>query len=143
MALYAYNRTNQPVTLAAGSPIVVLQPSADAPQPGPAYNVTSKLTPDLTVDPAHGKLTGLTAQDYQNLQAQVVAGQVIYVWTSLPEYYTPGMYAASPIPLQNFGNTNRPPAGAVGVGTMIFNTDDGAPNWSNGTNWIDSSGNIT
>jgi hypothetical protein len=143
MALYAYNRTGSPVTLAAGSPTVVLSPSMAPPQPGPAYNVTSKLTPDLSVDPTNGKASGLTLGNYAALQAQVSAGQVSYAWTSLPEYLTPGLYCASPIPLQIFSNTNRPLASAVDMGTMIFNSDDGAPNWSNGTNWIDSSGEET
>lgn len=143
MALYAYNRTGAPVVLAAGSPVVTLSPSQAPPQPGPAYNVTSKLTPDLSVDPTNGKLNGLVAGDYVALQAQVSAGQVSYAWTSLPEYRTPGLYCASPIPLQIFTNVNRPLASTVDMGTMIFNSDDGAPNWSNGTVWIDSSGNET
>lgn len=143
MALYAYNRTGSPVTLAAGSPSVTLSPSMDPPQPGPAYNVTSKLVPDLSIDPTNGKLNGLSLANYTALQAQVVAGLITFTWTSLPEYFTPGMFAASPIPLQIFTNVNRPPASAVDKGTMIFNSDDGAPNWSNGVDWIDSSGNKT
>jgi len=143
VALYAYNRTGSPVTLAAGNPAVTLSPSPNPPQPGPAYNVTAKLVPDLTVDPAHGKTSGLTAANYLALQAQVLAGLVSYAWSSLPEYLTPGLFAASPIPLQIFSNTTRPPANSVDMGTTIFNSDDGAPNWSNGANWVDSSGNPT
>jgi hypothetical protein len=112
------------------------------PNPGPAYNVTWKLTPNLSIDPTNGRLYGLSPSDYAALQAQVVAGQVSYAWTGLPEYLTPGLYISSPIPLQTFDNTTRPAASVAGV-TMIFNSDDGAPNWSNGINWIDSSGNIT
>lgn len=47
------------------------------------------------------------------------------------------------MPVRTYDNTTRPLVAQVSVGTMIFNTDDGAPNWSNGTNWVDASGNIT
>jgi hypothetical protein len=42
-----------------------------------------------------------------------------------------------------YSNTTRPTASTLPAGTMIFNTDDGAPNWSNGTNWVDASGDLT
>ena len=42
-----------------------------------------------------------------------------------------------------YSNTTRPPANTVPVGRMIFNTDDDAPNWSNGTDWLDASGHLT
>lgn len=47
------------------------------------------------------------------------------------------------MPVKTYTNTSRPEANRVSVGTMIFNTDDNAPNWSNGTSWVDASGNIT
>jgi hypothetical protein len=47
------------------------------------------------------------------------------------------------MPVQTYTNATRPAVSTVTVGTMIFNTDDGAPNWSNGTNWVDASGNVT
>lgn len=40
-------------------------------------------------------------------------------------------------------NTTRPEPGDVAVGTWVWNTDDNAPNWSDGTNWRDAQGNIT
>ncbi len=41
-----------------------------------------------------------------------------------------------------FSNATRP-AQPVSVGTAIFNTDDNAPNYSDGTNWRDASGALT
>ena len=40
-------------------------------------------------------------------------------------------------------NADRPAASSVPVATMIWNSDDKAPNFSNGTNWIDANGNVT
>ena len=46
-----------------------------------------------------------------------------------------------------YSNTTRPAANAVGASptspVQIWNTDDTAPNWSDGTNWYDATGNIT
>ena len=44
---------------------------------------------------------------------------------------------------QNFTNATRPAPAAVPLFTWIFNTDDAAPNWSDGTNWRDATGVIT
>ncbi len=40
-------------------------------------------------------------------------------------------------------DASRPAANAVPTGYMIFNTDDGFPNWSDGTNWVISDGTTT
>ena len=48
----------------------------------------------------------------------------------------------TPIP-ESFSNATRPSPASVAVGTMIFNTDDNAPNFSDGTNWRDAVGTIT
>jgi hypothetical protein len=42
-----------------------------------------------------------------------------------------------------YTNASRPSAASLSAGTSIFNTDDNAPNWSDGTNWRDASGNLT
>lgn len=34
-------------------------------------------------------------------------------------------------------------ANTLTAGAMIWNTDDGAPNWSDGTNWVDATGATT
>lgn len=39
-----------------------------------------------------------------------------------------------------YTNETRPTAY---VGRVIWNSDDGAPNFGNGTNWVDAAGNIT
>jgi hypothetical protein len=43
-----------------------------------------------------------------------------------------------------FPNTSRPDASTYPKGTMIWNDDDDAPNWSDGSGtWRDAEGNIT
>ena len=46
-------------------------------------------------------------------------------------------------PLPVYNNTTRPDASELTVCLPIFNTDDCAPNWSNGTDWVDADGHIT
>jgi pentose-5-phosphate-3-epimerase len=48
-----------------------------------------------------------------------------------------------PIAMKTYTNSNRPSASSLAAGTMIYNTDDHAPNFSDGTNWRDAVGNIT
>ena len=43
----------------------------------------------------------------------------------------------------SFSDTDRPTASDFLPGTMIWNTTDGAPNWSDGTNWVDATGATT
>ena len=96
MSLFAYNLTGSPVALAAGSPIVTVPASAAPPARGKAYNVTAEIRPNLTVDPVNGKTGGLAASAYVLLQAQVTNGQVVFEWTSEPEYLTPGLIVSTP-----------------------------------------------
>ena len=42
-----------------------------------------------------------------------------------------------------FSNGTRPAASGYPVGAMVWNTDDNAPNFSDGTNWRDASGGLT
>ncbi len=42
-----------------------------------------------------------------------------------------------------YTDANRPNATACVAGTPIWNTDDGFPNWSDGTNWVDATGSVT
>jgi len=42
-----------------------------------------------------------------------------------------------------YNDTTRLAATSFAAGTWIWNTDDNAPNWSDGTNWRDSDGNLT
>ncbi len=72
MPLIAYNLTDTPITLAAGSPIRVLPPSDSPPDRGPGVNVTAELR-------------DLSDADYTALALQAVDA-VTYVWTGLQEY---------------------------------------------------------
>ena len=42
-----------------------------------------------------------------------------------------------------YSNSTRPAAGLFRPGFRIWNTDDNAPNYSDGTNWRDAAGVIT
>lgn len=42
-----------------------------------------------------------------------------------------------------FSNTSRPTASDWPIFSAIWNTDDAALNWSDGTNWLDATGTIT
>jgi hypothetical protein len=46
-------------------------------------------------------------------------------------------------PFRTYNNTTRPDATQFTAGSMIFNTDDSAPNFSTGTKWVDAMGNDT
>jgi hypothetical protein len=45
--------------------------------------------------------------------------------------------------MKTYTDGTRPSASSVGAGTMIYNSGDNAPNFSDGTNWRDAIGNIT
>jgi len=47
------------------------------------------------------------------------------------------------LPLPSYSNSTRPDAGSISVGGAIWNTDDNAPNWSDGSDWRDGSGSVT
>jgi hypothetical protein len=96
MALYVYNLTGSPVALVAGSPIVTVPASAAPPSRSKPYNVTAELKPDLTVDPVNGKAGGVLAAGYASLQVQVNNDQLVFEWTSEPEYLTPGLTVSTP-----------------------------------------------
>lgn len=42
-----------------------------------------------------------------------------------------------------FTNASRPAANTFTAGMQIWNTDDNAPNWSDGTAWRDGAGLVT
>lgn len=46
-------------------------------------------------------------------------------------------------PFETYTNALRPNADLFKVGQAIWNTDDNALNWSDGTNWRDAAGVIT
>jgi hypothetical protein len=51
--------------------------------------------------------------------------------------------SAGSVVFPSYTDSSRPAATAVQAGTAIWNTDDGFPNWSNGTNWVISDGTTT
>jgi hypothetical protein len=57
-------------------------------------------------------------------------------------HVTPIRFPAPPDPLQ-YSNLTRPAATIFPVGSWIFNTDDNAPNYSDGTVWRDANGDET
>jgi hypothetical protein len=134
MALLAYNKTVAPLTLAAGTPSApTLKASTVVGQRGPAENVTSYLVPNLTVDPAHGKSGGLTAANFTALNAQRLAGNVDFEWTSDVEYLTGALIVDGPEPglhgaTHGVGGTDPIPGGAAsvpapsGAGKMLYDT---------------------
>ena len=46
-------------------------------------------------------------------------------------------------PLPSYSNATRPAATTIPARTAIWNTDDSAENFSDGTNWRDNAGNLT
>lgn len=46
-------------------------------------------------------------------------------------------------PIPSYTTEDRPDASTVTVGFQIYNLDDNAPNYSDGTDWRDAEGNIT
>jgi len=98
MPLFAYNITGAPVTLQAGTPVVVLPGCVAPPARGPAYNVTSELRPDPAVDPVNGKAGGVGFGGFTALQSQLTANQIELEWTSDAEYLTTGLVIGGPAP---------------------------------------------
>lgn len=76
MALLAYNLTTSPLTLAAGSPAVVLPPSGTV---GARSLSPVNVTGDFSV---------LAPSDFAALDAQRAAGLVSFQWTTYPEFST-------------------------------------------------------
>jgi len=95
-----------------------------------------------SVDPAASfQVRRTTAQmdAEQGDKVKIQAGTITVTFTS-----EPGDTVPAPAPsLSSCTNATRPAANAVGIYTAVFNTDDGAPNWTDGVNWRDSAGNIT
>lgn len=76
----------------------------------------------------------------QVLKAYVVAGTITLGFTEeTGDDADVGLEA----PLASYTNATRPAASAVPLYSAIFNTDDNAPNYSDGTNWRDATGSIT
>jgi hypothetical protein len=102
MPLLAFNKTGANVTLAAGSPAVVIPLSAAPAARGIPINVTSELRPDIvTIDPINGIVGGVLGAGYVALQAQ--AASIDFVWTGVVEYLTTGLTVSGPTALGTAG----------------------------------------
>ena len=76
----------------------------------------------------------------ESLKAAVLAGQVILAFTAEPGDNVPIGFGTVP---QSFTSAARPDPSSVPLFTWIYNIDDNAPNYSDGTNWRDAAGLIT
>lgn len=74
----------------------------------------------------HGLLSGLGDDDHT--QYALVDGSRAFTGG-----ITPG----------NYSDDTRPTATSLPVGTMIWNTSDGAPNFATASGWVDASGAAT
>lgn len=75
-----------------------------------------------------------------SLKALVVAGSVSLAFTKEAGDDVVGGFADTP---PSYTNATRPAPATVPAFTFIFNTDDAAPNWSDGAAWRDAAGTIT
>jgi hypothetical protein len=76
----------------------------------------------------------------ESLKALVVAGSVSLAFAKEAGDDVVGGFGAAPA---QYNDAGRPAATAVPAFTFIYNTDDAAPNWSDGTDWRDAAGVIT
>lgn len=78
MPLYVHNLTAAAITTAAGNPPRSIPPSSAPPARGPAVNMTTEFE-------------GLSGGDFALLDAQRIAGDLDFIWTSREEFSTPGL----------------------------------------------------
>lgn len=76
----------------------------------------------------------------ESLKALIVSGDVSLVFTKEAGDDVVGGFGDTP---PSYSDGTRPAATAVPAFTFIFNTDDAAPNWSDGTIWRDAAGVAT
>ena len=131
MALHAYNLTGAPVTLAAANSAPPSLPASAAPPArSPAFNVTSELRPNLTVDPANGVTGGLDAAAFTAIQAQISAGTIELEWTADAEYLTgvvvPGGPSAGVLRVKLTISPDIPGSGSRIVDVQIVDDSSGA-----------------
>jgi hypothetical protein len=96
----------------------------------------------VTIERFIGELTGM-----KGLNEAITAGTIQLMSTVIPASESYWIIAAgggggggTP---PSYSNLTRPAASTEDAGFMIWNTDDNAPNFSDGTNWRDAFGNLT
>ena len=75
--------------------------------------------------------------------AELVKEGLISVEASVLLNSNPSLELNAALPFASYTNATRPGPTTVPVGTPIFNTDDGFPNYADGTNWVDHAGVTT
>jgi hypothetical protein len=128
MPLYVYNKSNVNVTLAGTSAVIAASPAP--PARGDGTNVTSELK-------------SLTPTQYDALEAQRIAAPLDYVWSGVNEYFVGNLTVGAVASVKIFTNANRSAATGFPSGTLVWNSDDNAPNFSDGVDWRDAVGNLT
>lgn len=82
------------------------------------------------------------AFDIQTVGAAMSAAGIIhYGMSSVDAGGASGSISSNPG--ASYSNVLRPAASAFSIGAAVWNTDDNAYNYSDGTNWRDAAGNIT
>lgn len=76
----------------------------------------------------------------ESLKALVVSGDVSLEFT---KEANDDVVAGFGEPPAAYSDASRPAAGDVPAFTFIWNTDDNAPNWSDGAAWRDAAGLVT
>ncbi len=97
----------------------------------------------VTLAPAATVQVVRTAADIDadvQLKALVLAGSVTLSFT---EEASDAVVVGFGAKVLEYTDATRPAATTMPSGTMIWNTSDSAPNFSDGTNWRDASGNLT
>lgn len=101
----------------------------------PAYG--SVLDPG---DDIETRRTMVDVEGDESLKALVLSGDALLAFTAEAGDSIATGFGAAP---QSFSSAGRPDASTVPVFTWIYNTDDNAPNWSDGTDWRDAAGILT
>ena len=88
----------------------------------------------MDVEPGQTGTQDITYNIYERLLPQLRACSGFLRWEIIDD------------PLQadlNYTNITRPDPTTVAPGFRIFNTNENAPQWSDGANWVDANGNPT
>lgn len=104
--------------------------------------ITLDASAAVTVERSAGEIDDMVG--LKELQAAgTVSVAVVESTTEQASSVSETVSAALPLVLPSYDDAGRPDPAAVTAGTAIWNTDDGAPNFSDGTNWVDAAGVTT
>jgi hypothetical protein len=97
----------------------------------------------MSLDAGQSVTTRRTIADLDRDQGLKVLVQSSTVTLAFAKEVGDDAFLGFPSAAPSYSNTTRPAASTVPVFTMIFNTDDHSPNFSDGTQWRDAAGNLT